>query len=367
MKLTRLFPEPLSHYALHPGGPAVIAGPCSAESAAQTLAVAEALHRGGVRIFRAGVWKPRTRPGGFEGMGLPALDWLRKVRLRTGMLTLTEVATPAHLRAAAGSGVDGVWIGARTTANPFAVQELADAFAAMPQRERERLAVLVKNPVSPDLELWIGALTRLNLAGVTRLGAIHRGFMSATPGPYRNEPVWRIPIELRRRFPELPLFFDPSHTGGAPDMIEPLSTQALNVGCDGLIVEVHENPSMALSDAAQQVTPEFFLDLVARLRHPDAADPKDELTLLRAQIDALDSQLLEVLAQRQETAQRIGRLKRRAGMAVVQPQRYAGLIRSRIEEAAARNLDPVFVQRLLTLIHEESVRRQLKDLDKPLQ
>lgn len=367
MNITRLFPQPLSHYALRPGGPAIIAGPCSAESAAQTLAVAEALHRGGVRIFRAGVWKPRTRPGGFEGMGPTALDWLRKVRLRTGMLTLTEVATPAHLRAAAGAGVDGVWLGARTTANPFAVQELADAFASMPQRERERLAVLVKNPVSPDLELWIGALTRLNLAGVTRLGAIHRGFMTATPGPFRNEPVWRIPIELRRRYPELPLFFDPSHTGGAPQKIEPLSLQALNVGCDGLIVEVHDHPEQALSDAFQQVTPDFFLDLASRLRQPDTADPLDELQLLRAEIDVLDSQLLQVLAERQEAARRIGELKRRSGMAVVQPQRYAGLIRSRIEEAVSRNLDPVFVQRLLTLIHEESVRRQLKDLDNSIQ
>lgn len=358
--LKPLFPD-IASCALCPGGPVLIAGPCSAETREQTLDTATALAAGGVRIFRAGVWKPRTRPGGFEGVGGPALGWLAEVRGRTGMHVITEVATSAHVRAAVEAGVDGIWIGARTAANPFAVQELADAVATLPRERLDALAVLVKNPVSPDLELWIGALQRLYRAGVRRLGAVHRGFSYYAPGPadYRNAPYWRIPIELRRRMPSLPLFFDPSHTGGRREYIAPLSRQAMDMGFGGLIVEVHRNPDAALSDAAQQLTPDAFFRAVASLRKSTEAPSEAALTLLRDEIDDLDAELLAILRRRMEVSCRIGALKREQGLSVFQPRRYAALIDQRSARAEAIGLSPDFAKGIFSAIHEESVRLQI--------
>lgn len=360
--LRPLFPD-LPECGVLPHGPAIIAGPCSAESRGQTLATAEALARGGVRVFRAGIWKPRTRPGSFEGVGDEALPWLKEVRETTGMKVLTEVATPEHVASAVSAGLDGVWIGARTTTNPFAVQDIADALAALPEMERDRLAVLVKNPVNPDLELWIGALQRLYRAGVRRLGAIHRGFSYYAPGPsdYRNAPYWRIPIELHRRFPSLPLFFDPSHTAGVRRYVGPLSAQALEMCFDGLIVEVHCNPDAALSDAAQQLTPDDFLKMAGELRKSAEAPAEASLSILRDEIDALDKELLEVLSRRMDVSRRIGELKREQGLAVVQPSRYARLIDERTARAEALGLPAEFVRGIFSAIHEESVRRQLPE------
>ncbi len=355
--LEPLFPEVI----VRAEAPIVIAGPCSAETRQQTLSVAEALARGGVKIFRAGVWKPRTRPGGFEGVGEKALTWLREVKEQTGMKVITEVATPDHLRAVLDAGLDGVWLGARTAANPFAVQEIADAFAELPDEERRRPAVLVKNPVSPDLELWVGALQRLYGSGVRRLGAIHRGFSyySHCPSAYRNAPYWTIPFELRRRFPELPLFFDPSHTGGSRELIAPLSREALDMGFDGLIVEVHNTPENALSDASQQLTPAEFFATVAPLRRGLEDSAEESLRLLREEIDLLDANLLELLGRRMEVSRRIGRVKQESGLSVVQPSRYARLISERTDAGEGLGLSAEFVRRLFAAVHEESVRHQL--------
>lgn len=344
------------------GAPALIAGPCSAESREQVLAAAEALAAGGVKIFRAGVWKPRTHPGGFEGVGQEALEWLADVRRLTGMRVMTEVATAEHVRAVAAAGLDGIWIGARTSANPFAVQEIADALAALPEEQRSRLAVLVKNPVSPDLELWIGALQRIYGAGVRRLGAIHRGFSFYTSGTseYRNAPYWPIPIELRRRFPALPLYFDPSHTGGRRELIGPLSRQALDAGFDGLIIEVHPCPDCALSDAAQQLTPAAFFEAVGALSKGVDAPAEESLSVLRDEIDTLDAELLELLRRRMEVSARIGALKRDKGLSVVQPSRYARLIEERMAKGEALGLSPRFVRWLFSAIHDESVRCQMQ-------
>ncbi|MBR6286459.1 MAG: 3-deoxy-7-phosphoheptulonate synthase, partial [Bacteroidaceae bacterium] len=232
--------------------PLVIAGPCSAESEEQVLSTAKQLASNGIKIFRAGVWKPRTKPGGFEGHGVTALPWLKRVKEETGMLVSTEIATAKHVEAALEAGVDLLWVGARTTANPFAVQEIADSLRGVD------VPVLIKNPVNPDLELWIGAFERLNGAGIKRLGAIHRGFSSYDKKIYRNLPMWHIPIELRRRIPSLPIICDPSHIGGKRDLVAPLCQQAMDLGFNGLIIESHCNPDAAWSDASQQVTPDVL-------------------------------------------------------------------------------------------------------------
>ena len=232
--------------------PIIIAGPCSAESREQVLATASALAAKGVKIFRAGIWKPRTKPGGFEGVGAVGLPWLKEVKQTTGMLIATEVATPYHVFEAIKAGIDLLWVGARTVANPFAMQELADALKGTD------MPVLIKNPVNPDLELWIGAIERLYRAGITNIGVIHRGFSSYEKKLYRNLPLWHIPIELKRRFPEITVFCDPSHIGGKRELVAPIAQQALDLKFEGLIIESHCNPDCALSDASQQITPEIL-------------------------------------------------------------------------------------------------------------
>lgn len=342
------------------GKPLVIAGPCSAESRDQVMTTAAGLAEAGIRYFRAGIWKPRTRPGSFEGVGARGLKWLTRVRLLFGMTPLTEVATPAHLHSALRAGLDAFWIGARTSANPFAVQDIADMIASLTPAERERLTFLVKNPVNPDIELWIGAMQRLYAAGVRRLGAIHRGFSVYGEHLYRNPPEWRVPIELKRRLPDLPLICDPSHIAGRRELVAGVVSAAMNMNFDGLMIETHCSPESALSDRAQQITPSCLATLVSgldRLRQDASAAV---LKNCRDEIDGIDSQLIALLARRMEVAREIGTLKRREGIAVVQPERYRALMEARVEEAAALGLSPKFVRRLLGTIHDESVRSQME-------
>lgn len=336
------------------GRPLMIAGPCSAESLEQLLSTARPLAAAGVRIFRAGVWKPRTKPGGFEGVGERALAWLAQVRELTGMRTATEVATAAHVRAALRAGVDILWIGARTSANPFAVQEIADALCGTDT------PVLVKNPLSPDPELWIGAIERLLGAGVRRIAAVHRGFRTCDATLYRNAPQWAVPIELRRRMPGLQLLCDPSHIGGRRELVGPLCRQAMDLGFDGLMVEVHSTPAEALSDSAQQLTPEAFVQMVRGLAVRDRNPQDEDLAALRAEIDRADDELLALLARRMEIARRIGRYKRHHAIPVLQPARYDELLVRRAAEAVRLHMEPAFIRTLLRAVHEESVRQQLE-------
>ena len=336
--------------------PIIIAGPWRAESRTQLLDTAQSLSDIGVRIVRAGVWKPRTKPGSFEGAGEIALEWLAEAKEATGILTATEVATPAHVAAAVAAGVDLLWIGARTSANPFAVQEIADALA----RTGRDIPVLVKNPVNPDIELWIGALQRLYTAGPRRLGAIHRGFSAYGHHTYRNIPQWHIPFELRRRYPTLPLLADPSHIGGRRDLIAPLSQQALDIGFDGLIIESHCDPDRALSDAAQQVTPAQLKEILDGICHRDGSFSKtSEIQFLRQQIDAFDTEMLELLAKRMEISRRIGQYKKDNNIPIIQTERYADMLQSRINLGKEIGIPGDFISSLFSLIHEESVRLQV--------
>lgn len=350
-----MFLKPLSKSGPLHETPLIIAGPCSAESEDQVLQSARRLSEAGIRIFRAGIWKPRTMPGGFEGVGEPGLEWLRKAKQLTGMLTATEVAVPRHVEAAADSGVDLFWIGARTSADPFAMQELADAIGRIcPDKP-----VLVKNPVVADLDLWIGALQRLSDAGVHRLGAIHRGFRSLGHNVYRNHPRWSIPLELRRKIPDLPIISDPSHIGGSRDLIAPLSQEALDMGFDGLIIESHCDPDSALSDKAQQITPEKLSQILGNLNCRDVKIAGGELDRLRLQIDQLDAELLEILSRRMAVSREIGEFKRCRNIPVVQAGRYEDMVRSRVIHGGSLGMSGEFLGRLFSDIHEESVRQQI--------
>lgn len=333
--------------------PFVIAGPCSAETEDQVLTTARALVAQGCHIFRAGVWKPRTKPGGFEGNGEAALPWLRRVKTETGMLVSTEVATPEHVELSLRYGIDIVWIGARTSANPFAMQAVADSLRGVD------IPILVKNPISPDLELWIGALERLNQAGITRLAAIHRGFSSYDNKIYRNAPMWQIPIELRRRIPQLPIICDPSHIGGRRELIAPLSQQAMDLGFDGLIVETHCQPDAAWSDARQQITPETLHTMLRQLVIRDKQSSTEGIDLLRKQIDELDNSLLNTLANRMRICREIGRYKKQHNMTILQTGRYNEILDKRAAQGALCGIDPDFVKEIFEHIHEESVRLQM--------
>lgn len=341
-----------------PKRPMVIAGPCSAETEEQVMNTARQLAADGIKIMRAGIWKPRTKPGGFEGVGSDGLLWLKKVKQETGMYVSTEVATQKHVYEALKFGVDLLWIGARTTANPFAVQEIAEALKGVD------IPVLVKNPVNPDLELWIGALERLSNVGITRLGAIHRGFSSYDKKIYRNLPQWHIPIELKRRYPDLPIICDPSHIGGKRDLIQPLSQQAMDVNFDGLIIETHCNPDEAWSDASQQVTPAVLKEILANLIIRDAHQTTEDLSHLRKQIDEIDEQLLELLAKRMRVSREIGTFKKEHNMTIVQTERYDEILHKRINQADEMGMNPEFMRVVLEAIHEESVRQQVEIVSK---
>ena len=332
--------------------PLVIAGPCSAETEEQVVQTAQALAEKGCHIFRAGVWKPRTKPGGFEGVGEKALKWLQRVKKETGMLVGTEVATPEHVELCLQHDIDLLWIGARTTANPFAVQSLADCLQGVD------VPVLVKNPVSPDLELWIGAMQRLNQAGIQRIGAIHRGFSSYNNKLYRNNPTWQIPIELRRRIPELPIIGDPSHIGGKRELIAPLCQQAMDLGFDGLIIETHCTPDKAWSDAAQQVTPDVLHYILSLLVVRDKRQQMDEIADLRQQID-IDHQLMELLAHRMRVCRQIGQYKRDHNVTVFQANRYNEILDKRSAQGALCGMNAEFIATIFESIHEESVRQQM--------
>ena len=308
----------------------------------------------GCHNFRAGVWKPRTKPGGFEGNGEKALPWMKQVKEETHMLISTEVATPEHVELALKYDMDILWVGARTTANPFAMQALADALKGVD------VPVFVKNPVNPDLELWIGAMERLNQAGIKRLGAIHRGFSSFEQKIYRNAPMWQIPIELHRRIPELPIICDPSHIGGKRELIAPLCQQAMDLGFDGLIVESHCDPDKAWSDAKQQVTPEVLDYILSLLIIRDENITTESIQQLRKQIDELDNQLMDLLAKRMDVCREIGRYKKEHNMTVLQTSRYNEILEKRGVQGSLTGMAPEFVAKVFESIHEESVRQQIE-------
>lgn len=312
----------------------------------------------GIKIFRAGVWKPRTKPGGFEGKGEEALPWLQEVKKETGMLVGTEVATPKHVEAALNAGLDMLWVGARTSANPFAVQELADSLKGVD------IPVFVKNPVNPDIELWVGALERINGAGITRLAAIHRGFSSIDQKLYRNAPMWHIPIELHRRYPNLPIVCDPSHIGGRRDLIAPLCQQAMDMGFEGLIVESHCNPDCAWSDAKQQVMPDVLNFILDRLVIRNTKESTESLNALRQQIDELDNRLMELLTKRMRISREIAAYKKEHNMAVVQTARYSEILDKRAAQGVLCGMDADFIKSIYEHIHEESVRQQMELMNK---
>ena len=334
--------------------PLVIAGPCSAESREQVLETADALSAGGIRIFRSGVWKPRTKPGGFEGAGSAAFAWLQEARERTGMLICTEVATAAHVEEALKAGMDLLWIGARTTANPFAVQELSDALRGTD------IPVLVKNPVNPDIDLWCGAIERLSGAGLRNIGIIHRGFSAYEKNLYRNLPLWHLPIEMKRRYPEITLLCDPSHMGGSRDLVAPLAQQALDLMYDGLMIESHCHPERALSDARQQLTPGELFAVIRRLVVRDDLRVPDGIALLRGRIDELDTELVALLARRQRISNEIGDWKIAHNMPVLQSGRYREIIERLSALARTQGLDPDYVAAIMETIHRESIRQQMK-------
>ena len=335
--------------------PLMIAGPCSAESEEQVMETAHQLAAFGIKVFRAGIWKPRTRPNAFEGVGTEGLRWLRRVKEETGMKAAIEVANVKHVYEALKNGIDVLWIGARTTANPFAVQEIADSLRGVD------VTVFVKNPVNPDVELWIGALERVNTAGIRHIGAIHRGFSSYGKSPYRNDPHWQIPIELRRRVPGLTIINDPSHIGGKRELIMDLCQTAVDLDFDGLMVESHCNPEHALSDAAQQVTPQHLEYIIRNmvLRKQDVAY-ENAVTLeeLRMQIDKLDDEVLQLMEQRMGVSEKIGIFKKEHNVTILQTNRWNELLKKRINIGLSKGLSEEFVLKIYSAIHEESIQHQ---------
>ncbi len=333
--------------------PLVIAGPCSAETEEQVLVTAKQLAAAGVKIFRAGVWKPRTKPGGFEGVGSPALEWLKRVKLETDMYVTTEVATEKHVDEVLKYGVDLLWVGARTTANPFAVQEIADALKGAD------IPVFIKNPVNPDIELWVGAIERFYNAGVKQIGLIHRGFSSSNMAIYRNMPQWHIPIEMKRRFPSLPMLCDPSHMGGQRDMILKLSQQAMDLNYLGLMIEVHCCPDEAWSDKEQQITSDALKKVLNDLVIRDTMQTTESLATLRDQIDDLDNELLRLLSKRMRVSREIGHYKLDHGMPILQTQRYDHILTDRSSHGERLDMSGDFIKRMLEAIHSESIRQQM--------
>jgi chorismate mutase len=338
--------------------PLVIAGPCSAETEEQVLKIAHELKDSDVNYYRAGIWKPRTRPGNFEGVGALGLGWLKKVKEETGMKTCTEVANAAHCKLAIENDVDLLWIGARSTVSPFIMQEIADALAGTDK------IVLVKNPVNPDLALWLGGIERLYTAGIKNLGAIHRGFSTYEKSKYRNIPEWQIAIEFQNKFPDLPLINDPSHITGNREMIFDVSQTALDLNFDGLMIETHWDPENAWSDAAQQVTPtklkQIMQDLKIRKETNTEADYQSSLDNLRAQINVADSQLLETLGKRMKIADQIGALKKEKNVAVLQSKRWNEILGNMILEGESKGLSEEFILKMFKAIHQESINHQEK-------
>lgn len=338
--------------------PWIIAGPCSAESKQQVISTARELaNSGNVKVFRAGLWKPRTRPHSFEGVGKIGLDWLKTVKAETSLLTATEVANPKHIELCLDSGIDILWIGARTTANPFIVQEIADALKGTD------IPVLVKNPINAELGLWIGAIERLYDAGIRKLAAIHRGFSTYIEMEYRNRPNWQIPIELKRLLPRLPLICDPSHISGKRDLIEPISQMALDFGMDALMIETHIDPDNAKSDAQQQITPRALTELLNRLRTRDKVPTDKQLKAtiarLRTAISHADSKIIQDLAERMRYVEQIGKLKQQHNIPVLQIERWETLLKDHIAKAQQIGLDSDFIKAVFEIIHTQAVKKQL--------
>jgi len=349
--------------------PFIVAGPCSAETREQVLATAAELAPMCIQLFRAGVWKPRTRPGSFEGAGVEALAWLKEVKETYHLPVTVEVAEPAHIEQALAHGIDVLWVGARTTVNPFQVQRLADALRGVP------IKVMVKNPVSPDTDLWQGAIERFEQAGVQEVAAIHRGFAgygSATG--YRNQPNWPIPIELKRRKPELSIICDPSHITGKRDRVAEMAQKAMDMHFDGLMIETHLTPDAAWSDAAQQVTPQqlktILAGLVIREEYTQDMSGQVQLEYLRQLMDSIDTEITDLLGKRMELSEQMGEVKKASNMTIYQPARWREILETRVEHAQSRHLSKEFVACIYEQIHHESIRKQLAMLeakDKPVQ
>ncbi len=349
--------EPISAWLNTGKEPLIISGPCSAETEEQLLATAHLLaSTGKVSVLRAGIWKPRTRPGEFEGIGSIGLEWLKRAKEETGLPTAVEVATAKHVEEALAAGVDILWVGARSTANPFTVQEIADALKGVD------IPVLVKNPINPDLALWIGALERINGAGITKLGAIHRGFSSYEKTSFRNEPMWDIAIQLKTVAPELPIINDPSHICGNRELLPYISQKALDLDMQGLMIESHIDPSVAWTDAKQQVTPAALAELVDRLalRKADSDNPvfDDQLATLRKEIDRLDDVIIQKVGERMKIVEKIGEFKRDNNVTILQVSRWDEIVQKRTAVANALKLDKDFSIKFLELIHNESIRKQ---------
>ena len=337
--------------------PSVVAGPCSAETEEQVMETAKGLKDLGINVYRAGIWKPRTHPGSFEGIGSEGLKWMQRVRKEYGLKVSTEVASEKHVYECLKFGVDLVWIGARTTANPFLVQQIADAL------KDTDIPVLVKNPVNPDLDLWIGALERLNRAGIRKLGVIYRGFSTFDKIKYRNDPQWQVAVELRSRYPELPFFVDPSHMGGSKDYIREISQRSLDLGFEGLMIESHCNPAVALSDAKQQLTPcelkeLLYNQIVVREKDSDAPDWKENIDQLRAKIDIIDENILYALGSRMKISRQIGEYKKNNNIAILQTSRWDKVLAKVVEQAKDYGIPEKCIVDIFNTIHEASVEVQ---------
>lgn len=338
------------------GKPLVIAGPCSAESEGQIMATAREIAKiPQVNVFRAGIWKPRTRPGEFEGVGVKGLKWLKNAKLETGLKTTVEVAKPEHIELALKNDVDILWLGARTVVNPFSVQEIAEALRGT------NVPVMVKNPLNPDLKLWLGAIERINAVGINKIMAIHRGFHYFGSSQFRNAPMWEIPIELKRLAPKLPIIVDPSHICGRRDLIEEISQKALDLEMNGLMIESHIEPNNALTDAAQQISPTVLATLLDKLKIRDVRGDinfQGKLEELRTEVDKLDVELLQILAKRLEIIDEIGNYKKENDITILQMKRWAGIIEDRLSIGSELGLDKEFLKRMLNIIHKESIQRQ---------
>ena len=349
--------QPLNTWLNINNEPLIISGPCSAETEEQLLTTAHLLAATGkVSVLRAGIWKPRTRPGEFEGIGSIGLEWLKRAKAETGLPTAVEVANAKHVEEALAAGVDILWIGARSTVNPFTVQEIADALKG------HDVPVLIKNPVNPDLQLWIGAIERINGAGITKIGAIHRGFSSFEKSSFRNEPMWELAIQLKTLCPDLPIINDPSHICGNRELIPYISQKALDLDMQGLMIESHVDPSVAWTDAKQQVTPAALAELVERLtvREPEAPNEAfaDKLADLRKSIDKIDDILLQKLSERMAIVEKIGEFKRDNQVTILQVNRWDEIIKKGHAFAKALKLDLNFTEKFLELMHGESIRKQ---------
>ena len=354
--------EPMSQWMPCGDKPCIIAGPCSAESEEQVIETARELAKiPMVKVFRAGLWKPRTRPGAFEGVGDKGLDWLIRVKQETGLKITTEVANPIHVEKALAAGIDMVWLGARTVVNPFSIQEIGEALKGT------EIPVMVKNPLNPDLTTWMGALERINRMGIRKLVAIHRGFSYYKHSPYRNDPMWEIPIELKRLCPELPVIVDSSHICGKTELLSSISQRAIDLEMNGLMIEVHIQPKEALTDRQQQITPEQLNLLLAELilRKPlGSAEFQSSLEAFRSENDKIDQQLMDIIAQRMAIVDQIGNYKKANKITILQLKRWNQIFRERIENGQELGLTREFIMKLLEVVHEESIQRQIDVMNK---